>query len=308
MIFNKKRIRSIRALVGLIKNGRQFTIGIKNPVRFSKILSEIGFSDSLKPGETILPSSAFGPVSFYNAEGKYKKHKNAPMETAYRTAEWYWKEWRGPYDRVERSRLVDVPYKRYPRTFIEPPSIELTILSNNGDQFLVGPIVEFNDSNREKIIHIVNLFLEIFGECEFFTENLELLIKTPVKRLNWRILPSGQRPWPQLKKEIEPIINNAPKGNRPVIEYRLETINKYSPDFAAVGKGGFRGYVVLGFTKKNLYTLESLYYGNATYILDERWEELSKRTKAEILNEKLQTDRIVHMKNWTGRIKEWLTR
>ena len=62
----------------------------------------------------------------------------------------------------------------------------------------------------------------------------------------------------------------------------------------------------MGFKEKNIYTLESLYYGNATYIFDERWEELSKKTKAEILNEKLQTDRVIHRKSWDDKIKGWL--
>lgn len=31
------------------------------------------------------------------------------METAYRSAMWNWKEWRGRYDTISRSKLVDVP-------------------------------------------------------------------------------------------------------------------------------------------------------------------------------------------------------
>ena len=73
-----------------------------------------------------------------------------------------------------------------------------------------------------------------------------------------------------------------------------------------MGRGGFSGYVVFGFPEKNIYVLESAYTGNATYIFDERWEQLSKMTKAEILNEQLQTDRIIHRVGWNRRIDDLL--
>ena len=306
MLLTKKRIRSIDPLRPLIKKGATFSPGIKNLGRFSDVIERIGFSIPLESGASILPSVSFGPVSLYNAEGKYLIHKDRKKETAYRMAEWHWVEWHGP-DRVEQSKLVDVPYKRYPRTFLQPPAVELTLYAMTaGDLVLVGPNFKFEDANEQHIVHVVNLFLEIFGECQFFTENLEEIIRVPIKRLNWRILPPGQMPWSKLKTELRPVIKNASKGNRPLIEHRMEMINRFNPDFVAVGQGGFRGYVVLGFTKKNIYTLESLYYGNATYIFGEKWEDLSKRTKAEILNNDLQTDRIIHREGWDGKIDKWL--
>lgn len=307
MILNKKRIRSIKALKGLIKEGDKFFVGVKNRSEFNNILLKIGFSQDFQSGESILPSAIFGPVSLYNSEGKYKIQKDKPMETAYQTREWRWREWRGRYDTVERSKLIDVPYKRYPRIFIEPPSIEITAyLINDEEQIIISPVFELKEVNKEKIIHVINLFLEIFGECQFFTENLEEIIKLPIRRLNWRILPSGQMPWDKLKEEIKLVVNDAPKGNQIVIKYRLEKINKYKPDFAAIGEGGFKGYIILGFRQKNIYTLESLYYGNATYVFGEKWEDLSKKTKAEILNQKLQTDRIIHREGWDDKIDKLL--
>ena len=304
MILTKKRIRNIKAIKGLVKNGSKFFVGIKNQSKFNDVLLKTGFSKNFQSGESILPPTIFGPISLYNAEGKYKIHKDKPMETAYRTAEWHWKEWRGRYDIVEQSKLVDVPYKRYPRTFIVPPSIEITTyLMNNKEQVIISPIFELNEGNKEEIIHTINLFLEIFGECQFFAENLEEIIKLPIKRLNWRILPPGQMPWIKFKEEVKSLVNSAPKGKQAVIRYRLEKINKYKPAFA---DRGFRGYNILGFNQRNIYTLESLYYGNATYIFGEKWEELSKKTKAEILNQNLQADRIIHRKGWDNRIDKLL--
>jgi len=305
MILRQQRVRSTRALAGLIKKDTKFTVGVKNLNRFGDVLRNIGFSENPNSGDSILPRDV-GPVSLYNAEGKYVPQKDQPMETAYRMAEWHWTEFHGPYE-VEQSKIVDVPYQRYPRKFFPPPSVELAITSlGDGSLCAIGPILEFNDENEKMIVHVINLFLEIFGECQFFTSDLDELIKIPIKRLNWHILPPGKRPWEKLKEEIKPIINDAPKGNQPVIEHRLETINKHNPDFAAVGQGGFRGYIVLGFTEKNIYVLESLYYGNATYIFDDNWEDLSKKTKAEVLNENLQKDRFIHLTSWDRQINNLL--
>lgn len=303
MKLTKQRIRSLKSNVGFIKEGTKVMLGVEGISRFEDILQKVGFSHNWKVGNSVLPASIFGPVSEFNAHGKHKRHKDRPMETAYRTIEWRWEEWNGPYDTIPRSRLVDVPYKRYPRTFIEPPSIELAIFKTaKGASVLVGPVMEYrNDSPI--FLHTVNLFLEIFGECQFFTESISEIIRAPVRKLNWRVLPKGCRPWSKLKGELNAVLKAVPRGNKPVVEHRIEAINKYKPDFVAVGRAGFWGYVILGFEKKNLFILESPFYGNAVYIFGEDWKELSKKTKAEILREHSQIDRIIHREGWERKLK-----
>ena len=81
------------------------------------------------------------------------------METAYRQIEWHWTEWHGRYDSVEQSKIVDIPYQRYPRTFIPPPSIELVVTTTiRGATVIVGPSVEFHSDNEQSLLHIINLF------------------------------------------------------------------------------------------------------------------------------------------------------
>lgn len=303
MIIKKKRIRSLNPYQNILAKKSKFIIGVSDINRFSNILKKLGFSEELSVGEILLPSTSFGSVSRFNAEGKYIKHKDRAMETVYRTVEWHWKEWHGPYERVERSKFVDVPYKRYPRTFIFPPSTEIKIARTLDNKFfVVSPILTFQEKGNTKIIHIINLFLEIFGEAQFFTENLKEIIKSPFKRLNWEVLPSGSMPWQKLKENLESVLKNVPDGNRAFIEHRLKNINRYSPDFTAIGKAGFQGYIILGFKDTNVYICESLFYGNAIYIFGENWKTLSKMTKAQILNRNLQKARIVHLTGWKRKL------
>lgn len=303
MIIQKKSIRNITPYTSNIKNGSKIIIGITDPLRFSATLKHLGFLEPYKGGQCILPAP-LGPVGKYNAEGKIIKHKDLPMETAYRQIDWHWTEWHGQY-RIEQSKIVDVPYKRFPRSFISPPSIEFTLsLNSKGALLLIAPALEKNEENNEILKHVVNLFLEYFEECELFSENLESIQKTSLRRLNWVVLPQGEMPWERFKKEVEPIVKSAPEGNQQMLYYRLKTVNALRPDFRAIGSGGFHGYVIHGFVKIRLYVLESMYYGNATYVLDESWEEISKKTKAEILNEKLQKARVIHRVGWKKKIEE----
>jgi len=229
------------------------------------------------------------------------------METAYRMVEWTWTEWRGRYDIVERSEFVDRPYQRYPRSFILPPSIEFSLSEDiAGNLLIVTPEIQFVPDNYETIIHTVNLFLEIFRECEVFSGELKSIRRPGIRQLNWEILPPGRYPWDRLQEHVLEVIHDAPEGNRVLIEDRLETINLYEPEFHVVGKVGFRGYVVFGYPEKRLYVFENACTGNATYVFGENWETLSKLTKTQILDENLQLARLIHRKGWHASIRELL--
>jgi hypothetical protein len=137
----------------------------------------------------------------FNAEGTEEIHDDRKKETAYRTVKWRWQEWHGR-DTVERSKFIDVPYKRYPRTFIEPPAIELTIRqAGSGDKIVTVPGITYTGSVTEPLLHSVNLLLELFGECDLFGTHLVGTLPASVRRLNWTVLPAGQHPWRQLKTQ-----------------------------------------------------------------------------------------------------------
>ncbi|MDB5238267.1 MAG: hypothetical protein JWM46_537 [Candidatus Kaiserbacteria bacterium] len=307
MILQKKRIRKLGPNVPFLKPGEVVVIGIRDLDRFPDQLTKIGLGADVQPGSSILPAGRFGPISEYNADGRVVVHKDQPMETAYRWREWTWTEWHGR-DAVQNSKFVDVPYKRYPRSHIDAIGVELSVFADtSGALIITAPALTHTPENGELLLHTINLMLEIFGECHFFTENLEQIIKVPLKRLNWQLLPPGERPWNTLRQELSSVVDAAPDGKRVIIEHRLETINKYSPGFAAVGNGGFSGYVVLGFPEKNMYVLESLLYGNATYVLGTDWEDLSRMSKKEILDEQRHLGRIIHREGWEKNMRKTLT-
>lgn len=307
MFIEGKRIRSLDRHLGRIDKGTAvvFTVSLREVEE--DVLDQIGFSRDPEEGEVVLPASSFGARSRYNAEGKDEVHRDQPMETAYRQVEWTWEEWHGPYDRVEQSKIVDVPYKRYPRTFLPPPSVELEVRKDSDEELVIAtPAVEYELDNKDHVLHVINLMLEIFGHCRVVTSELAPISFKRLRRVNWEILPRGRRPWEDLRHDVEKVVEEAPEGNQPVIFYRLETINEYEPEFVALGRAGFRGYLIFGFPDQQLYVLESAFTGNATYVFGEDWKQLSKLTKAEILSESLQEDRVIHREGWEKRIRNIL--
>ncbi len=306
MLIRKKRIRTINNNIRGIRRGDNVVVALRDLGRFVDELLRAGFSQNLEAGEIVLPA-AVGPVSTFNAEGKYESHKDQPKETAYRLGEWKWKEFRGRYDTVERSKIVEIPYERYPRTFIEPPSVELSLaLDDDGNRVLRSDLNHFIEANDNHLVHTVNLFLEQFGECELLRGDLTPVAPARLIRLNWEVLPQGPMPWARLQQHLRPIVERQPQGNRAVIDKRHETISAYDPEFVAVGQGGFDGYVIFGFPAKRLFILESTQINNATYVLDKDWEALSSMTKAELLNNDLHRERIIHRENWFAQMNRVL--
>ncbi len=303
-MIRKTRIRSLNPYIKLIPDKPNVYVGVISPPALT--LKRIGFSDSPEAGETILPRPV-GKASRYNAYGKRIVHKDQPLETAYTTVEWHWTEWHGR-DKVEQSDFRDRPYKRYPRTSVPPPSLQLTIFTNTaGEKVALTPLINNWKASQGDLIHAVNLMLDIFGEATFFDDKLEQVIKAPIKSLNWKILPKGARPFAELEGHLKQALNRVKQGNRSFVDHRLDRLNSYKPEFTAIGQGGFTGYVVFGYPKKNIYVLESILYGNATYVLGNDWEKISKLTKAEILNDQLHKERIIHVRNWFEKIRKLLS-
>jgi hypothetical protein len=300
--------RKIELYLPRLEPGQEFVFGVSSLERFSRKITQIGFSRKLEYGESILPSPTFGKTSRFNALGRLIKHRNLPKETVYHQRERLLSEWRGRNPPELVSKVVNGAYHRYQRTLIPPPSIEFRITSrSNGESLVVSPIIQFNGHNQAQLQHTINLFLEVFGECQIFHANLSSIINTPIKNVNWTVLPRGQHPWSHLKSQVEELIRYAPAGNQRSIENRLETVNKYKPDCVRIGRAGFRGYIIFEFSHRNLFVLESIYYGNATYILGTQWEELSGLTKAEILNEQRHQARIIHRDGWDSKIRNILS-
>lgn len=297
----KRRIRNAESYLATIRNGENFHIAFTDINAQLQRVNHIGFTTNLTEGEAILPEG-IGPISRFNANGKFNIRRDLEKEPFYIERVWTWTDWGGN----THSRIVSIRRLRYPRELITPPSEELLIDSYNGNKIIVSRQLTKTPENFEDIKHIMNLFLEYFGEFDLIREDYQPFVAENITRLNWKIFPQGEYPWERVRVVANERIQRQSIGNRPIIENHLEKISAFIPNFVAVGQGGFSDYVVFGFSDRNLYIFESVRPGNATYIFNNNWVDLSRLTKGEILSNNLQQERILHTPTWEQRINQVL--
>ncbi len=304
----RNKTRNISKKIKYFKQDEQYFICIDANEYLSK-LKELGFTIPLQIGERILPSSIYGIACKRNADGDEITHKDRPKETVYRQAEWRWTQFCGRYDREEMSKIVDIPYKRYPRTELEPFGVELVVTKGNDNKlFIVSGPFKNKEEEIKRSTNTVNMFIELFSECMILDLSLSFWNGIPVKRLNWELLPSGENPWKNAQPSLRKFLDKLPDNTKIVIDKRFESIGSHIPEFVAIGKGGFENYVVFGFPAKKFCILESNKTNNATYILSESsWYELSQLSKGEILCSNLHKARLIHRTSWFYELNKLFT-
>ncbi len=296
----QKRIVKPEGYLSGIQRGHRFYIGLLDVQRFSVRLQQLGFSAQLNVGERLLPG-VIGKVTGYNANGSFIRRKDLGKETCYRDAEM--KDWHGNY------HLVTIAYERYRRQPLPALGTEMTINTGaDGSRVVLSSALTLTDNNLNIIKHIINLYLECFGECDLLLENLIPAFNVPVRRLNWDVLPAGNYPWQRLENQVRNVVNAVNDQRKNIVLSRLQIIANHNPTFAAIGRAGFRGYLVFGFADFEIYILESIYTGNATYVLNQNWEQISNYSKEEILNQNLHMARFIHNDTWANSINHLLTR
>lgn len=294
MLIKQTRINSLKHF-SLLKEEATFMLVVNNVERFPEKVVKFGFDPELKADTKILPAT-LNRYAFKNAEQYATINRSLPKEDYYQTVYWTRTEWAGRGETREVTEFNDIKRQRYHRDFHLPFSVEFTLYEDKGSKFICSDEMVFSNGNKDKIINTVNMLLGIFGECEIVSEQISSKSKTI--HLSWDILPPGKYPWSKVKADIEEIIANRNVTQQHMMLRSCESINNLGPDFVAYGRAGFKGYAVFGFVHKNLYILESVIPNNATYIFEKDWEELSKLSKAEILDFKLHKARIVHNSNW----------
>jgi hypothetical protein len=296
MQINRARIRNLGNYLSALQDGVAFRAVFA--LGDGAALHRLGLSDDPGQGETILPR-AIGPISRFNAEGRWVPLKDQPKESRYiRTLSWNWTTWDGQ----EHSDSKDIYRDCYQRAFDPPPGIELTYVEQAGRRLIISPQLQNVDAQATRNLHVINLLLEVFGACELVTADLAQLTPAVLNRANWRILPPGQHPWERIAEYLDRAIGRLGEGTQRVIRDRQRTIQDHGPDEVWVGEGGFDDYMAYVFRDRGIVVLESVRKGNAIYAFTSNWRAVSQLTKAEIIQNDLHQARIVHIDGWKGRL------
>ena len=239
-------------------------------------------------GDMVLPSAKFGPVCEKNAHGYSYPDETQPMVRRYVTT-----IWTQPYGNDYASPVAsDIYRKCYPVVEVPPTEIELELFEDqNGVRYIIANLT---DEIRENyMVQAVNLFFEIFGECYVYSDEFSMATSNNRRRCNWQMLPPGQKPSAHLANMLRDAGENADSYD---VE-RLRVLDRYNAEQVVEGINGFEGYYAYVF--ENHCVLESAIYGNATYIIPkENWEELSQKTKQELLDDNVVVAKLIHNARW----------
>lgn len=305
MRIDRTQIRNLDRYLNVLPPGSTFKIISKVD---DQLVERMGFDLLTKTGTTGLPS-VVGRVTRFNAEGKWHIRRDLLKELRFiGSRSWTRREWRGSDATEEVEDTIYIHRWAYPRELIEPLSVELTYMEHEGDRLVVSPELTFQAADAELNKHVINLMLELFRSCEIVLHDMARLTPPAELRANWVMLPPGEHPWDRIEAHIAKVFSGkAPSVAKAVLQ-RQHVVLSYKPAFTWRGLGGFSDYIAYIFPDRKLVVLESVYYGNALYVLGDDWEDLSKLTKAQIINHQLAERRIVHSKDWVQQLNEVLLR
>ncbi|MHC8493247.1 hypothetical protein ACTU44_11135 [Thalassospira sp. SM2505] len=298
MIISKSRVLSADSILKNIGDNRDFRLlhDITNDA--DELLTKIGFPVNPPSGSSILPTPR-GASTRLNAYGKFVPRKDLPKELRYiTTLEWTREQWAGPGRTETVTTEVDVTRNCYQRELLPPTSLELSYIFHDNRHLICSDILNAEHSDPNQIKTYANIFFELFRMCEIAEADLQALVPRVVEKKNWSFLPPGERPWEQVQQHLDLRYPNWTIRKRNPIRRRQAHIANKDPNRIVVGNGGFRDYVAYVFDYKGLCVLESCNFDNATYVFNSNWERLSQLTKAEILQNNLHVQRIIHDAGW----------
>lgn len=264
-------------------------------------------SSGLNFPDEIMPPSNIGIFSKRNLEGYIVKRKDLGIQTiGYRTAEVpnWGDSWKGTHP-------VDLPIKGYPKEQISPTfyPIKIDCLDKKPQQqqyvirFEIGNILnKKNRSFKDELLYCLNILQENIGVCDVEKAGTKLSEYLKTLRVSWEILP------PDKTDEALGLIFKGRKPSQKLVDdtkERLQFFKSLKPQKTIVGSSGFSRYFG-ALIKKDLVVFDNMDYGNAVYIMFKKWEELSQKTRKQLLSGIYGNDfvRIIHSEGWQDEVRK----
>lgn len=204
-----------------------------------------------------------------------------------------------------RSWTKDV----YQHQIFEPQgmTIEPTVLEDRGGdnvviKFALTPLLDRGMPEFElMLLWSINVLQENTGATGVFASDASADDYKATITLDWQIFPPGTA------DEIVARLTGASRpGNAPDFEMhvrdRVRLFESFNPTNYIQGQGGFGSYFGAQFAD-DLVVFENLKYGNAVYLLYQNWDEVSRRSRLDLLRDQdAHFDRVVHTDGWEGRL------
>jgi len=252
----------------------------------------------------VVPRARQGKFSKRNVRGWEVIRNDLPKITkTYSFNSPNWGDWSNGSHEVEWDKLV------YRRDFHSPPelAIRMELLGTDPGidprfiiKFQVAEVLNQSHPEFQNLLFFnLNLLQENVGACDVFTADAGLPEFLRTITVEWEILPPGDR-----KGNLAKILAGRPpdETSRAVTE-RYTTLEALQPLSFIHGRSGFRRYFGAKFAE-DLVVFENIDYGNAAYVMFERWETLSQKSRLDLLSGPADGFvRVVHRDGWQGQLK-----
>jgi hypothetical protein len=252
----------------------------------------------------IVPPARQGRYSFRNVRGWTVIRNDLPKVPKTYTFETpNWGDWsKGSHD-VDFERLV------YRRDFHSPPELairmELLTTEPGPDprfviKFQVADLLNQSHPEFQELLFFnLNLLQENVGACDVFNADAGLPEFLRTINVEWEILPPGDR-----EGNLARILSGRPPDETSrIVTERYDTLATLRPEAFIHGRSGFRRYFGAKFAD-DLVVFENIEYGNAAYVMFERWETLSRKTRLDLLSGPADGFvRVIHRRGWQKDVK-----
>lgn len=181
---------------------------------------------------------------------------------------------------------------------LNDPTVDTVLVKFEVDQPLDRSAAGFDD----ELFFCLNLLQENVGDSGVYQSNATREDFIGTVRLDWEIFPPGHAT--QLIASMSRGRVNLTPERKGAIESRLKLFEKFPVKKLIKGSNNFGSYVgALYFD--DLVVFENMNYGNALYVLYDNWEDISKRSRLELLRGTTKSfDRFVHADGWVDRFEE----
>lgn len=260
-------------------------------------------------GELVMPTPRVpdrraGRYSRANVEGYERVRKDLPMTLrTFSIQTPNWGDW------SKGSHSIDWTRDVYQRDFFPPKEVELSIklLEKRSSQFLVKFAIEqvinrTTNNFEQELLYNLNILQENVGASDVFMSSATLADFAASIRLHWQIFPPGT-----VDEVVQKIVGEKRKvapQQEAMIRKRVSVMSRLKPKGYVVGTDGFLRYFGAQFGD-DFVVFENVRYGNAVYVMYESWQELSKKSRMELLaGPRDSFTRIEHREGWEDRLEQ----
>ncbi len=254
----------------------------------------------IKKPNKVIPHSKRGKYSNRNINGYGEKRRDLPKETYPVTFEA--PNWGDSYNGTHEVTWYRERYQvesHSPR--LSAIKIEFLDSSPNLEdyaiKFEVSEVLDKESDNfDERLLECLNLLQENLFQCSVEAADSTISDYIESVQLSWEILPPGTK---------EEAIQRLFRGTKPTKEQenivgdRYDFLLKLKPIKLIYGNSGFQRYFG-ALIREDLVVFENIRYGNAIYIMHGNWEELSVKSRLELLSGRFGNnfERVIHRAGW----------